>query len=83
VTGIWDNEAAPPREAIGWVFVDRAADPHVEFGGSVTELSVTENCQGQVGDNPACALRVGRCWSILLIFEDLTEPAEFEPAGFS
>jgi hypothetical protein len=25
------------------VFVDRAADPPVEFGGS--ELSVTENCQ--------------------------------------
>jgi hypothetical protein len=29
------------------MFVDRAADPPVEFGGGVTELSVTENCQGR------------------------------------
>jgi hypothetical protein len=41
------------------------------LGGSVTELSVAENCRGRSDDGPACFNSVLIRWSILLSFKDL------------
>jgi hypothetical protein len=50
------------------VFVDRAWRFHVS-GGSVTELSVTENCHGRGGDGLILHRRVVNYRSILLTIE--------------
>ena len=64
------SSGAPPREETELVGVDRASRFHA-LGGSVTELSVTENCHGWSGDerslHQSCGeipVNIARCWKI-------------------
>ena len=54
---IWDNGAALTCAATTRASVARAWYASPASGGSITELSVTGNCRGSIGDALFCRLR--------------------------
>ena len=78
----WDNEAAPAREAIGCVFVDRATMPPVGSGESDAKLSLLPmGADGRAVIAVVCGLGIKTRWSILLTLRDLTLPSTIVAGG--
>jgi hypothetical protein len=73
---------APPREAIGCVFVDRATMPPVGSGQSAAKPSLSPmGADDRAVIAVVCRLGITARWSILLTFGDLTLPSTIIAGG--